>query len=144
MRGLVAVSHRRSLSEEIGLAAFPPHTTPSDKARHHSLSARSPMPLSPMTVSSATPTSPMTVSPTVKHVGESMCWEDPHYRPKQKGAPNPFTALTRLRGVKKIVDASDKGEWVAHAQCAPREAGNRNSHRRSKVAARKLHEPFWP
>ncbi|KAJ1527124.1 hypothetical protein ONE63_008658 [Megalurothrips usitatus] len=36
-----------------------------------------------------------------------MCREDPHYQPLEKGALNPFAALSQFRGVKKIL--GDKG-----------------------------------
>lgn len=75
--------HRRSLSEDIGLIVFPSTTAPSDKARCHWL----PQPL---------------CQPPLKRVGESMCQEDPHYKPTEPKS-NPFAALSKLKGVKKIL-----------------------------------------
>lgn len=86
------LSHRRSLSEDVGLMVpFPAHTSPSEKARCHFMGLAS------------SPSSRI----TAKHVGESMCREDPHYQPLEKGALNPFAALSQFRGVKKIL--GDKG-----------------------------------
>lgn len=81
------LSHRRSLSEDVGLiVAFPAHTSPSEKARCHFTGAHG-----------------HSRGITAKHVGESMCREDPHYQPSEKGALNPFAALSQFRGVKKIL-----------------------------------------
>lgn len=117
------VSHRRSLSEDVGLmVSFPPHTSPSEKARCHFMSPQS------AASSAAGAGQPCAGQPcagqpgaggqssgasggtrlTAKHVGESMCREDPHYLPSEKGALNPFAALSQFRGVKKIL--GDKGE----------------------------------
>ncbi|XP_065212545.1 serine/threonine-protein kinase unc-51 isoform X2 [Planococcus citri] len=75
--------HRRSLSEDIGLIVFPAVTAPSDKARCHWLSHS-------------------LCQPPLKRVGESMCQEDPHYKPTEPKS-NPFAALSKLKGVKKIL-----------------------------------------
>lgn len=91
----VAVSHRRSLSEDVGLmVAFPAHTSPSEKARCHFMGA-----------GAASSPAGGTSRITAKHVGESMCREDPHYQPTEEGAErlNPFAALSHFRGVKKIL-----------------------------------------
>lgn len=40
---------------------------------------------------------------TAKKIGEIMCQEDPHYKPR---TTNPFAALTQFRGVKKILGGS--------------------------------------
>ncbi|XP_039295857.1 uncharacterized protein LOC111045830 [Nilaparvata lugens] len=75
--------HRRSLSEDVGLLVFPPHTAPSDKARCHFLSVASPL----------------------KHVGEEMARGDPHYKPSSSKA-NPFTALGQCKGVKILASTN--------------------------------------
>ncbi|XP_063229961.1 dual specificity testis-specific protein kinase 2 [Bacillus rossius redtenbacheri] len=82
------LSHRRSLSEVV----FPPHTAPSDKARCHFLSSR-----------------PPSEEELLKHVGEIMCREDPHYQPPPVAErTNPFAALSQFRGVKKILGGVNK------------------------------------
>ncbi|XP_075236236.1 serine/threonine kinase [Lycorma delicatula] len=76
------LSHRRSLSEDIGMLVFPPHTAPSDKARCHFV-----------------PSTPL------KHVGEAMAREDPHYKPFPSKA-NPFSALGQFKGVKILASTN--------------------------------------
>lgn len=81
--------HRRSLSEDVGSLMFSPHTAPSDKARCHLLQRQQ------------TCTNGDVL--TAKKIGEIMCKEDPHYKPR---TTNPFAALTQFRGVKKILGGS--------------------------------------
>ncbi|XP_054275024.1 uncharacterized protein LOC128994472 [Macrosteles quadrilineatus] len=76
--------HRRSLSEDVGMIVFPPHTAPSDKARCHFVTAR----------------------PMLKHVGETMAKNDPHYKPFPSKA-NPFATLSQFKGVKKILASTN-------------------------------------
>lgn len=83
----LTVCHRRSLSEDVGMIVFPPHTAPSDKARCHLVSPRP------------------TVNP-LKHVGEAMVRNDPHYKPFPSKA-NPFAALGQFKGVKKILASTN-------------------------------------
>lgn len=75
--------HRRSLSEDIGLIFFPPHTAPSDKARCHFVPSTTPL----------------------KHVGEAMAREDPYYKPFSSKA-NPFSALGQFKGVKILASTN--------------------------------------
>lgn len=83
-----SVIHRRSLSEDVGSLVFSPHTAPSDKARCHMLQRQQ------------SSTSDIL---TAKKIGEIMCQEDPHYKPR---TTNPFATLTQFRGVKKILGGS--------------------------------------
>ncbi|KAL0277078.1 UNVERIFIED_CONTAM: hypothetical protein PYX00_004485 [Menopon gallinae] len=89
--------HRRSLSEDVVSCLFPRHTAPSDKARCHFLA------------SSKQLSCEILANP--KHIGESMCQVDPHYKPRLSGEkgtrPNPFLALSQFRGVKKIVGSQN-------------------------------------
>lgn len=84
------VIHRRSLSDELGGLVFTPHTAPSDKARCHLLQRQSSSQASSDVL-------------TAKKIGEIMCQEDPHYKPR---TTNPFAALAHFRGVKKILGGS--------------------------------------
>lgn len=84
----LSVIHRRSLSEDVGSLVFSPHTAPSDKARCHLLQRQQ---------------SSTNDILTAKKIGEIMCQEDPHYKPR---TTNPFAALTQFRGVKKILGGS--------------------------------------
>lgn len=98
------LKHRRSLSEDVIM--FPPHTTPSDKARCHMLVRTGSRLVEPMI-----PEQTVTYSNvTLQKVGETMFLKDPQYKPRSKDLPstksNPFTALAQLRGVKKIIGAN--------------------------------------
>ncbi|XKL62335.1 hypothetical protein PGB90_002168 [Kerria lacca] len=79
--------HRRSLSEDIGLLVFPSVNSPSDKARCHTIIQQQ---------------HNTTFHPPLKHVGESMYQEDPHYKPSSKKS-NPFASLSKFKGVKKVL-----------------------------------------
>uniref|UniRef100_A0A087ZK86 dual-specificity kinase n=2 Tax=Anopheles darlingi TaxID=43151 RepID=A0A087ZK86_ANODA len=97
--------HRRSLSENV--IVFPPHTTPSDKARYH-MYQRGNSVVRP-SVEPVIPESPTYSNQTLRKVAETMLLKDPQYKPRaktdQSGAlkANPFTALAQLKGVKKIL-----------------------------------------
>uniref|UniRef100_A0A1B6LAH5 dual-specificity kinase n=1 Tax=Graphocephala atropunctata TaxID=36148 RepID=A0A1B6LAH5_9HEMI len=78
------VIHRRSLSEDVGMLVFPPHLAPSEKARCHLMLTR----------------------PSLKHLGETMAKNDPHYKPFPSKA-NPFAALSQFKGVKKILASTN-------------------------------------
>lgn len=98
------LKHRRSLSEDVIM--FPPHTTPSDKARCHMLVRTGSRLVEPMI-----PEQTVTYSNvTLQKVAETMFLKDPQYKPRSKDLPstksNPFTALAQLRGVKKIIGAN--------------------------------------
>jgi len=111
--------HRRSLSENI--IPFPPHTAPSDKARCHLINRRNSQLISsskaidevlPLPTLSADndigPTNDgIFGNTTLRKVAETMFLKDPQYKPhmnKQSyGKSNPFTTLTQLKGVKKII-----------------------------------------
>ncbi|XP_026806866.1 uncharacterized protein LOC113549665 isoform X1 [Rhopalosiphum maidis] len=83
--------HSRSLSEDEGILAFPAHTAPSDKARCHF------------------------VQP-LRYVGESMCRQDPHYKPCPSKS-NPFHKLdAKFQGVRKIL-ASTNGSDLFSSCC---------------------------
>lgn len=87
----VTVCHSRSLSEDEGILAFPAHTAPSDKARCHF------------------------VQP-LRYVGESMCRQDPHYKPCPSKS-NPFHKLdAKFQGVRKIL-ASTNGSDLFSSCC---------------------------
>uniref|UniRef100_A0A182PNP5 dual-specificity kinase n=1 Tax=Anopheles epiroticus TaxID=199890 RepID=A0A182PNP5_9DIPT len=96
--------HRRSLSENV--IVFPPHTTPSDKARYHMYQRGNSVvrPAEP-----AIPESPTYSNQTLRKVAETMLLKDSQYKPRAKtdqgsGAKaNPFSALSQLKGVKKIL-----------------------------------------
>lgn len=94
--------HRRSLSENV--IVFPPHTTPSDKARYH-MYQRTGSKLA----ESVIPESPTYSNQTLRKVAETMLLKDPQYKLRAKtdqgGLPkaNPFSALSQLKGVKKIL-----------------------------------------
>uniref|UniRef100_A0A182JSQ8 dual-specificity kinase n=1 Tax=Anopheles christyi TaxID=43041 RepID=A0A182JSQ8_9DIPT len=96
--------HRRSLSENV--IVFPPHTTPSDKARYHMYQRGNSVvrPAEP-----AIPESPTYSNQTLRKVAETMLLKDSQYKPRAKteqGAgtkANPFSALSQLKGVKKIL-----------------------------------------
>uniref|UniRef100_A0A1B6CDB0 dual-specificity kinase n=1 Tax=Clastoptera arizonana TaxID=38151 RepID=A0A1B6CDB0_9HEMI len=81
------ICHRRSVSEDVGKIVFLPHTAPSDKARCHLASPRP------------------TVNP-LKHLGEAMVRNDPHYKPFPSKS-NPFTALAHFKGAKKILASTN-------------------------------------
>lgn len=98
------LKHRRSLSEDVIM--FPPHTTPSDKARCHMLVRTGSRLVEPMI-----PEQTVTYSNvTLQKVGETMFLKDPQYKARNKDLSstksNPFTALAQLRGVKKIIGAN--------------------------------------
>lgn len=97
------LKHRRSLSEDVFM--FPPHTTPSDKARCHMLVRTNSRLVEPVI-----PESPTYSNITLRKVAETMFLKDPQYKPRSKEAQstksNPFTALAQLRGVKKIIGAN--------------------------------------
>lgn len=83
--------HSRSLSEDEGILAFPAHTAPSDKARCHF------------------------VQP-LRYVGESMCRQDPYYKPCPSKS-NPFHKLdAKFQGVRKIL-ASTNGSDLFSSCC---------------------------
>jgi len=87
----IPVCHSRSLSEDEGILAFPAHTAPSDKARCHF------------------------VQP-LRYVGESMCRQDPHYKPCPSKS-NPFHKLdAKFQGVRKIL-ASTNGSDLFSSCC---------------------------
>uniref|UniRef100_A0A182Y737 dual-specificity kinase n=1 Tax=Anopheles stephensi TaxID=30069 RepID=A0A182Y737_ANOST len=96
--------HRRSLSENV--IVFPPHTTPSDKARYHMYQRGNSVvqPAEP-----AIPESPTYSNQTLRKVAETMLLKDSQYKPRAKteqgSGPkaNPFSALSQLKGVKKIL-----------------------------------------
>lgn len=98
------MQHRRSLSENV--IVFPPHTTPSDKARIHMHQRTA---ASSKLAESVIPESPTYSNQTLRKVAETMLLKDPQYKPRSKtdqsGAPkaNPFAALSQLKGVKKIL-----------------------------------------
>ncbi|XP_055542995.1 tyrosine-protein kinase ABL1 [Wyeomyia smithii] len=98
------MQHRRSLSENV--IVFPPHTTPSDKARYHMYQRTA---ASSKLAESVIPESPTYSNQTLRKVAETMLLKDPQYKPRSKtdqgGAPkaNPFAALSQLKGVKKIL-----------------------------------------
>ncbi|XP_075148300.1 serine/threonine kinase [Haematobia irritans] len=120
---LMQQQHRRSLSENI--IHFPLHTTPSDKARCHQMnrqrsSTHSPTPppfggsASSTAVSAADKQARESPPPvlTLRKVAETMCLKDALYKPIQADhngvKSNPFTALSQLRRVKKILGANPK------------------------------------
>ncbi|XP_050068215.1 uncharacterized protein LOC126556772 [Anopheles maculipalpis] len=96
--------HRRSLSENV--IVFPPHTTPSDKARYHMYQRGNSVvrPAEP-----AIPESPTYSNQTLRKVAETMLLKDSQYKPRAKTEQgsgtkaNPFSALSQLKGVKKIL-----------------------------------------
>lgn len=109
------LNHRRSMSENVIM--FPPHTTPSDKARCHMLNRTNTKSISeeptsgsvsPVGVAEYPPHLPANVS--LRKVAETMFLKDPQYKPRLGDAPasksNPFTTLAQLRGVKKILGAN--------------------------------------
>lgn len=125
--------HRRSLSENI--IPFPEHTTPSDKARCHLINRPKSGHNASISCSSsgsscsdastgddtnysgvgaASETRPiqMFTNTTLRKVAEIMFLKDPQYKPHLNsqtyggGKSNPFTTLTQLKGVKKIIGAS--------------------------------------
>lgn len=117
-----ALHHRRSLSENVIM--FPPHTTPSDKARCHMLNRQSsraaiteescqsppsPLPLTPGAESDEYPPL-MPANVSLRKVAETMFLKDPQYKPRLGEQPasksNPFTTLAQLRGVKKMLGAN--------------------------------------
>ncbi|XP_044739976.1 serine/threonine-protein kinase dst1 isoform X2 [Chrysoperla carnea] len=91
------IVHQRSYSEDSGSLVFGPHTAPSDKARCHLLSRSNP--------ADSTTSSMDGNYLTAKKIGEIMCLEDPHYKPRNSpvSKKNPFENLVQFRGVKKIV-----------------------------------------
>lgn len=96
------LQHRRSLSENV--ITFPPHTTPSDKARCHQLNRSSSRCTEVIIDENIATYSNL----TLRKVAETMFLKDPQYkpRPKEDSKPNPFAALAQLRGVKKILGAN--------------------------------------
>lgn len=117
------LQHRRSLSENI--IPFPPHTTPSDKARCHLINRKhsqliaSTDALDESNMQAASSSSIETgadysmgifCNTTLRKVAETMFLKDPQYKPHMNsqtyGRSNPFTTLTQLKGVKKIIGAS--------------------------------------
>lgn len=117
----LALKHRRSLSENI--IPFPPHTTPSDKARCHLINRKSSplnassdaldesrLPATCGVESSADYSMGIFCNTTLRKVAETMFLKDPQYKPHMNsqsyGRSNPFTTLTQLKGVKKIIGAS--------------------------------------
>lgn len=112
------LNHRRSMSENVIM--FPPHTTPSDKARCHMLNRTNTTnksiseephsgSVSP-TDSSAEYPPHLPANVSLRKVAETMFLKDPQYKPRLGDAPasksNPFTTLAQLRGVKKILGAN--------------------------------------
>lgn len=97
---------------------FPPHTTPSDKARCHMLNRQGSRsineetahhpPISP--TDSITAEYPMPANVSLRKVAETMYLKDPQYKPRLGEQPatksNPFTTLAQLRGVKKMLGAN--------------------------------------
>lgn len=109
------MKHRRSLSEDV--IVFPPHTTPSDKARCHMLVRTNSRTIAeepntpPNQCNAKVPESPVYSNLTLRKVAETMFLKDPQYKPRSKenqgsSKSNPFTALAQLRGVKKIIGAN--------------------------------------
>jgi hypothetical protein len=103
------LQHRRSLSENI--IQFPPHTTPSDKARCHMLNrTNSKLLIGDDIVGDEDPTCAASNVVTLRKVAETMFLKDPQSRNVKKSKnskpTNPFTALAQLRGVKKILGAN--------------------------------------
>lgn len=79
------------MSEDEGLPTFLAHTAPSDKARCHFV-------------------------PPLRDVGESMCRQDPHYKPCPSKS-NPFHKLdAKFQGVRKIL-ASTNGSDLFSSCC---------------------------
>lgn len=117
-----AYQHRRSLSENI--IPFPPHTTPSDKARCHLLnrskintnrscsnSGGSSTRSSNSSIHDVDDSSnELFTRTTLRKVAETMFLKDPQYKPPANDRScvnlNPFAALTQLKGVKKIIGAN--------------------------------------
>lgn len=100
-----SLQHRRSMSENVIL--FPPHTTPSDKARCHMLNRQG----SKLIVEEDVHPEECPIYPNIslRKVAETMFLKDPQYKPRSGEPPaksNPFTALAQLRGVKKILGAN--------------------------------------
>ncbi|XP_018912417.1 uncharacterized protein cdi isoform X2 [Bemisia tabaci] len=88
--------HRRSLSEDVGTAMYSLHSapSPSEKARCHYM----------------TPSQEhLAVAPPLKHIGESMCREDPYYEPSADKL-NPFASLSQFKGVKKILAGTNSSD----------------------------------
>lgn len=117
------LQHRRSLSENI--IPFPPHTTPSDKARCHLINRKSSQLMASSNaldearlIASSGSDHSMSIdysmgifcNTTLRKVAETMFLKDPQYKPHMNsqsyGRSNPFTTLTQLKGVKKIIGAS--------------------------------------
>lgn len=97
------LNHRRSLSENV--ITFPPHTTPSDKARCHQLNRTN----SRLNAEAIAEVATIYSNLTLRKVAETMFLKDPQYKPRPKedsSKPNPFAALAQLRGVKKILGAN--------------------------------------
>lgn len=97
-----SLAHRRSLSEHV--MTSPTHTIPADKARRHILNRNNSQLQEEMTIDLI----PTYSNVTLKKVAETMFLKDPQYkpRPKDDSKTNPFAALARLRGVKKIIGAN--------------------------------------
>lgn len=99
--GHTNVQHRRSLSENV---IFPSHTTPSDKARCHIMNRSNKVHDEGYNTEFSTSS-----NITLRKVAETMFLKDPNYKPRQGDhvtKSNPFTALTQLKGVKKILGAN--------------------------------------
>lgn len=99
--GHTNVQHRRSLSENV---IFPSHTTPSDKARCHIMNRSNKIHDEGYNTEFATSS-----NITLRKVAETMFLKDPNYKPRlgdHVPKSNPFTVLTQLKGVKKILGAN--------------------------------------
>lgn len=94
------LQHRRSLSENV---IFPQHTTPSDKARCHILNRANSKMVGPEHLELGS----LGGNITLRKVAETMVLKDPQYKPRvDQTKSNPFTALTQLKGVKKLLGAN--------------------------------------
>lgn len=99
--GHTNVQHRRSLSENV---IFPSHTTPSDKARCHIMNRSNKIHDEGYSTEFSTSS-----NITLRKVAETMFLKDSNYKPRLGNhvtKSNPFTALTQLKGVKKILGAN--------------------------------------
>lgn len=99
--GHINVQHRRSLSENV---IFPSHTTPSDKARCHIMNRSNKIQDEGYSTEFSTSS-----NITLRKVAETMFLKDSNYKPRLGNhvtKSNPFTALTQLKGVKKILGAN--------------------------------------
>lgn len=109
LNGHVSYHHRRSLSENI--IPFQAHTTPSDKARCHLINRKTNA-INGDELDDSSDECPIEIfsNTTLRKVAETMFLKDPQYKPHLKkqtlGKSNPFTTLTQLKGVKKIIGAN--------------------------------------